>query len=574
MAEPIVSIENLSFTYPSGERKALDNINIMINKGEFVVVMGANGAGKTTLCLSLNGVIPSLINGTYEGKIIIDGLQTTKTPIYSLAQKIGITLQDPESQLLAPSVKSEIIFGPENLGIPREEILKRLAYALKVTRLEGKEAASPVQLSGGQKQRLALACAIAMQTGILILDEPTSQLDPIGTTEVFSVVKDLNKKFGITVIMTEHKSEEIADFADRVILLHEGKIMADGDPREVFRKEELFNESKVKLPQVCQLFHWINKHETTKELPVTLEEGVSALSKLFEEKKIHEKKGHTISRALFSHSDKVVLETRELWHTYPPDVVALKNIDLKIYEGEFVALIGQNGSGKTTLVKHFVGLLKPTKGSVLVLGQDTKEKSAAELSRNIGLVLQNPDHQLFEQTADLEVAFGPKNLLLPKEEIDKRVDEALRLVGLEKMRTAYPFRLSFGDRRKLAVAAIYAMKPAVFILDEPTTGQDFQGRYDIVEIAKSLNEKGHTVIMITHDMELVTKYSGRTVVLGNGEVILDGPTHEVFEKPDVLQTTYLKPPQIGQMAQALHQFGVPEDVITVDEFKESLSLRK
>ena len=574
MAEPIVTIENLSFTYPSGERKALDNVNIAINEGEFVVVMGANGAGKTTLCLTLNGVIPSLINGTYEGKIIIDGLQTTKTPIFNLAQKVGITLQDPESQLLAPSVKSEVIFGPENLGIPREEILKRLAYALKVTRLDGKEAASPLQLSGGQKQRLALACAIAMQTKILILDEPTSQLDPIGTTEVFSVAKDLNKKFGITVIMTEHKSEEIADFADRVILLHEGKVVADGNPHEVFQNEQLFNESKVKLPQVSQLFHWINKHEKAKEFPVTLEEGISALSKLFEEKKIHEKKGYMINRAESSHSDKVVLETREMWHTYPPDFVALKNISLKIYEGEFVALIGQNGAGKTTLVKHFVGLLKPTKGNVVVLGEDTKKKTAAQLSRNIGLVLQNPDHQLFAQSAEEEVAFGPTNLGLSKEEVDKRVDEALKLVGLEKMRKAYPFRLSFGDRRKLAVAAIYAMKPSVFILDEPTTGQDFQGRYDIVEIAKNLNERGNAVVMITHDMELVTRYSHRTIVLGNGEVILDGPTHEVFEKPDVLQTTYLKPPQIGQLAQALEKQGVHKDIITVDEFKESLSFRK
>jgi energy-coupling factor transport system ATP-binding protein len=573
MVEPIVTIENLSFTYPSGERKALDNINLNINKGEFVVVMGANGAGKTTLCLSLNGVIPQLINGTYTGKIVIDGMQTTKHAIYSLAQKVGITLQDPESQLLAPNVKSEVIFGPENLGIPKEEILRRLAYALKVTRLEEKQKASPLQLSGGQKQRLALACAISMQTSLLVLDEPTSQLDPIGTTEVFSVVKDLNKKLGITVIMTEHKSEEIADFADRVILMHEGRVVADGKPDEVFKQAEIFNSARVKLPQVCQVFHWINEHDKIREFPTTLEDGVSELSKLFEEKRIHAKKGHII-REKTERSDNVILEARDLSHTYPPNVVALKNINLKVYQGEFVALIGQNGAGKTTLVKHFVGLLRPTKGSILIDGADIAKKRPAEISREIGLVLQNPDHQLFEQSGEEEIAFGPKNLGLPAEEVKKRVDESIKLVGLESQKTAYPFRLSFGDRRKLAVAAIYAMKPKVFILDEPTTGQDFQGRYDIVEIAKNLNKQGNTIIMITHDMELVTKYTTRTVVLGNGEIILDGPTHEVFEKTDVLQSTFLKPPQIGQLAQALKSFGVPPNVITVDEFRGSIDFRK
>ncbi|MBS7648826.1 ATP-binding cassette domain-containing protein [Candidatus Bathyarchaeota archaeon] len=570
--EAAIKIKNLSFTYPRGEKPAIDNINLEVKKGEFLVIMGPNGAGKTTLCLPLNGVIPTVINGEYNGKVIVEGMVTTEHMVYELAQKVGVTLQDPESQLFCPTVKSEIVFGPENLGVPREEILSRLANALKVTRLEGREENSPLQLSGGQKQRCALAAAIAIRPEILVLDEPTSQLDPVGTSEVFSVVSELNKKYGVTVIMAEHKSEEIAEFADRVLVLHEGKIVAEGDPHEVFVQHELLNKIYVKIPQVSQFASRLSTRVKFDPFPVTIDEAYRQIYE-FLTKGLVSVKPCPISTVRKNKSDEVVLETKNLWYMYPPDIMALKDVSIKIYDGEFVGIIGQNGAGKTTLVKHFVGLLKPTKGEVFVVGKNTKEARASELSRNVGLVLQNPDHQLFATTAREEVEFGPRNLGLSEDEVKQRVEEALHLVGLKKYEDLFPFRLSFGDRKKLTVAAIYSMKPKILILDEPTTGQDYKGRYEILEIAKSLHEKGHTIIMITHDMELVAKYAERTIVLGMGEVLLDGPTMKVFSESEILKKTYLKPPQIVQLAQSLSERGFPSLALSVEEICELIELK-
>ncbi|MEM2896321.1 MAG: energy-coupling factor transporter ATPase [Candidatus Bathyarchaeia archaeon] len=570
--EAAIKIKNLSFTYPRGEKPAIDNINLEVKKGEFLVIMGPNGAGKTTLCLTLNGVIPTVINGEYNGKVIVEGMVTTEHMVYELAQKVGVTLQDPESQLFCPTVKSEIVFGPENLGVPREEILSRLANALKVTRLEGREENSPLQLSGGQKQRCALAAAIAIRPEILVLDEPTSQLDPVGTSEVFSVVSELNKKYGVTVIMAEHKSEEIAEFADRVLVLHEGKIVAEGDPHEVFVQHELLNKIYVKIPQVSQFASRLSTRVKFDPFPVTIDEAYRQIYE-FLTKGLVSVKPCPISTVRKNKSDEVVLETKNLWYMYPPDIMALKDVSIKIYDGEFVGIIGQNGAGKTTLVKHFVGLLKPTKGEVFVVGKNTKEARASELSRNVGLVLQNPDHQLFATTAREEVEFGPRNLGLSEDEVKQRVEEALHLVGLKKYEDLFPFRLSFGDRKKLTVAAIYSMKPKILILDEPTTGQDYKGRYEILEIAKSLHEKGHTIIMITHDMELVAKYAERTIVLGMGEVLLDGPTMKVFSESEILKKTYLKPPQIVQLAQSLSERGFPSLALSVEEICELIELK-
>ena len=277
--DPIIQVENFTFGYPSGET-ALNNVNLQINKGEFVVVMGPNGAGKTTLAYSLNGVIPSIITGNYSGTVTVCGMNVVEHYVYELGQKIGIVLQDPESQLFLPDVKSEIVFSSENLGVPREELQVRLDYALEMTRMEGMEERFPHQLSGGQKQRLALAAAIATRPEVLILDEPTSQLDPIGATELFSVVADLNKKHNMTIVMVEHKSEEVVEFANRVILLDHGKIVMDGAPQEVFSEISLLKKIGVKIPQVSDL---ATKLVLPGKFPITLDEGINTFSKLLKQ---------------------------------------------------------------------------------------------------------------------------------------------------------------------------------------------------------------------------------------------------------------------------------------------------
>ncbi|MGQ4913501.1 MAG: ABC transporter ATP-binding protein [Candidatus Asgardarchaeia archaeon] len=570
MAEDIITISNLSFAYPNGAQ-ALKGIDLNIKRGEYLVVMGENGAGKTTLCLCLNGIIPNVIEGDYDGEVYVDGMKTVEHRVYELAQKVGIALQDPETQIFSPTVKTEVAFGPENLGVPREEILKRIDYALSVTRLTGMEERSPYQLSGGQKQRLALAAAIAMQPKVLVLDEPTSQLDPIGTTEVFSVVKNLNKEHNITIVMSEHKSDEIATFADRIAVLYKGELLKVDEPHVIFGDEALIKKARLKPPQVTELMYELRKKIKIDKIPITVDEACGLLEDLIKRNviKVKHREQSELSSEIDTNRD-VVIETKNLWHIYEGNVEALRDINLKIYDNDFVAIIGQNGAGKTTLVKHFNGLLRPTKGKVYIFGEDSSKYTTAEISKKVGMALQNPDHQLFATSLREEIAFGLRNLNVPEDEIDERIDEALSLVGLLDYKDEYPFKLPFGDRRKLTVAIVVAMRPKIIIFDEPTTGQDHVGRYEIMEIAKKLHEQGHTIIIVTHDMKLVAKYAKRTIVMGVGEILIDGPTKYVFSHPEVLESTFLKPPPLTQVSQRLSKYGFSPGNLTVDDVMSQL----
>ncbi len=562
----IADIQDLTFTYPDGVQ-ALKGIRLQVSKGEIIAVMGANGVGKTTLCRHLTGIIPHIVQGTTQGKVIVAGMDVYEHPVHELAQKISFVTQDPEGQLVNPDVLMEVAFGPENLGLPREEIMRRAKWALQAVGLEGYESRSPMELSGGQKQRLALAAGLSMQPELLVLDEPTSQLDPIGTTEVFEVLVDLKKRYNITTILTTHASEDVPSFADRAVVLSKGSIVAEGTPREVFAQVDLLEKVGVQVPQLATLGHRIAPDEPP---PLTIEESKKQITSFIERKSLKPRK---ISRTEQSASKgEVVLECVDLTFTYPgfPPVTALRKINLKVRKGEMIGVIGQNGSGKTTLVKQFLKLLKPTQGRVLFKGKDIASFTTGQLATSIGLVLQNPDEQLFTISCREEVEFGLRNLKLPEDEINRRVDESLGFVGLEEQKEVFPFRLSFGDRRSLTVAAVVAMRPEVIILDEPTTAQDYLGRHRIAKLAKKLNAVGHTVVMITHDMNLVTQYADRTVVMGNAGILLDGPTGEVFTEVETLKKTFIKPPPISLLAKELEPYGVPGDIMTVDSMVDSL----
>ena len=571
MSDVIVSVSNLSFQYEGGA-EALKGISFDVKRGELFVVMGPNGAGKTTLCFILSGIIPNMYGGVRKGRVNVLGFDPWDQPIYETAKKVGVLLQDPESQLIMPSVFAELAFGPANLGVPKEEILKRIREALRIVGLEGFEDRHPRELSGGQKQRAALGAVLTMMPELLVLDEPTSQLDPLGTTEVLSAIRRL-KDLGITIIMTSHKTEEIAYLADKVLILNDGKIVAYGSPREVLSNVELLENVGVKPPAVSTYFYELRKKGiNTFDVPILLEDAVNLARSMIYDGIL---KANAIKFDETTHSKgEPIIEVKDVTFVYPgePPVTAIKNINLTIYEGEFVGIIGQNGSGKTTLVKNIVGLLKPTKGKILFKGEDVTKYTVAELSKKIGLILQNPDYQLFTLSCEEEIRFGLKNIGVPEEEMEKRIDEALKFVGLEHLRDRYPFALSFGDRRKLAVAAIVAMNPEVIIMDEPTTAQDYRGRYMLADLAKRMHEKyGRTIIMITHDMDLVAKYAERLIVMWNGEILADGPTRKVFQMYDALEKAFLKPPQITQFAHHLRDEGVTPEVLTVEEMLKALT---
>jgi energy-coupling factor transport system ATP-binding protein len=572
MDQVAISLEHVSFAYPNGVR-ALEDINLQIKKGEFLVVMGANGAGKTTLLLHLDGVIPQIIEGTSQGKVTLDSADVSILPVYESSTKIGLVRDIPDDQILFPQLKMEVCFGPENLGIQRNEILRRLQWSLDAVGLQGFENRSPTDLSGGQKQRAAIAACLSMLPDILVFDEPTSQLDPLGTSQILKVIKELNEKHGKTIVMSSHNTAELADLADRIVLLQNGKIIRQGDPRTVFQDVDLIENAGVAVPQVTKIAHMLRERTKLAELPLTIPEAIKYFSRLFDDETLAPKKSIIASSAVQSGTN-VTLEMKNVWYEYPgpPPVLALKDISLQILEGEFLGLIGQNGSGKSTLVKNLVGLLRPTKGEIFVGGEDAESKTVPELATRIGLVLQNPDHQLFNYRAKDEIEFGLRNLGLPEQEVQTRTNEALESLGLAHLKELYPLSLSFGDRMKLTVASVVAMKPNVMIFDEPTTGQDYRGRHEIMEVAKKLHESGLTIIVISHDMELISEYVERVVVLAQGQVLAQGPTREVFAHPDILEKTFLKPPQVSILAQSLSKYGLP-NATTVDEMLGEISVR-
>ncbi len=549
----IAHLDKVSYIYPNSDDFVLKNISLEIYRGEFLGIIGPTGAGKTTLCLTLNGIVPQFYGGRFFGYVTVAGLDTLEHPVSKLAQYVGAVFEDPETQLISTSVENEIAFTLENLRIPREQILDCIPRVLAAVRLEGTEKKNPQELSGGQKQRLAIASALAVQPDLLILDEPTSQLDPIGSQEVFATVKELNQKLGITIVMVSHAAEEMAEYVDRVAIISGGTLQAIGSPDEIYSQVELLKQNALRPPEVAQTFQEIFQRGIRKErVPVRLNKGYS---KLFDLKNFaHLRQSPTELLKPSPVANQVpLLSTRNLKYTYKDGTNALVDISLDIYKGEYVLIIGQNGAGKSTLVKHFLNLLQPTAGKVLINNQDIQEFSVSNLARSIGYVAQNPDNQIFNTTVEREVSFALKNLGYSRKIIEERTLDSLKMMGLVEQRAAHPLSLSKGDRARIIIAAILAMGPQTIIFDEPTTGQDYRGAKAILEVTRKLHQMGNTVIVITHHLYLMPEYAQRVIVMGQGTISLDAPIRQAYHQRELLESTYLSPPQSVLLAQSLGQ---------------------
>jgi energy-coupling factor transport system ATP-binding protein len=579
VATKAIEVSSLKYTYPECEKPVLVNINFSVRKGEVLGIMGPTGAGKTTLCLCLAGLIPHSVGGKLEGEVKIEGIKTTEHELNEFINKIGFVFQDPELQLFGITVKEDVAMRLKNMGLEEEEVNKRVKWALEQVKLKGFERRFPYSLSGGEKQRVAIAGALAAFPEILILDEPTSELDPIGKREVFDVINSLKEEFNTTVVIVEHNAEELVRVADKLIILKAGEIVLNGNTSDVLR--EIKDDVGLRMPDVSILGHYLRSDAKWQEYgyPLKIEEAYSSLIKIFNKYGIRRKhpplmfnygaNPPTISEKL----NKPIVEARDLTYIYghgtDEEKTALQGISLKIYEGEFIALIGQNGSGKTTLAKHMNGLLKPTKGSIIVKGMDTRKTPIHKLAKVVGYCFQNPDHQIFKFRVHDEVAFGPRNLLLPEDEVANRVKEALKIVGLEGYENSNPFFLGKGERQKIAVASILAMQPDIMIIDEPTTGMDHKSAINMMNLLKQLNEKGKTIIFITHDMYIVAEYAKRVITLHEGKVVLDGPPEYVFTQVETLERISIKPPQITQLAYLLRDYINP-NILNVKEAYEQL----
>src|SRR5215213_4957219 len=556
--EPEVSIEGLTYRYRGQQKPAIKGIDLEVAEGEFVVIMGPSGAGKSTLCVSLNGLIPHFFRGKMEGEVRVGGRSTREGHVGEFAQEVGLVFQDFEAQLFSTNVALEVAFGPENFKVERTEMIERVERVLGQVRLEGFEKRTPATLSGGQKQRLAIASVLAIEPRILCLDEPTTDLDPIGKLGIFEIAEDLKDRDDVTLIVVEHETEETLD-ADRIIVLRDGKIVADRPAREVLRDVDLLEESSVMPLQVTRFFHEMRLWQG--QLPLTPEEGVAEFKrrgwqvdpgrhKELVEADVKREEGY----------GEPVIEVEGLTYRYPNGVVALEGVDLTVRRGEFLAVLGQNGSGKTTLVKHFNGLLKPTEGSVRVGGEETKEQGLRRLGQTVGYVFQNPDHQIFSDTVFDEVAFGPKIRGMEEDETKEQVEEALAAVSLQGRGDEDPFGLTKGERQRVAVASVLAVRPEVLILDEPTTGLDYAEQRSMMDLVKNLNEAGSTIIAVTHTMWVVAEYAHRAAVVRDGKIALQGTVREVFAEEDELRDASLRSPHIVSFGNAL---GYP--VLSVEE---------
>lgn len=582
MSSPEIFIEDVTFTYEDGVQ-ALTALNFSARPGEFIVVLGANGAGKSTLCFLLSGIVPHIYGGKRTGTVSVAGSDPWDEALFTTAQSCGVLLQDPEVQLFNPNVFTEMAFGPANLKVEREEIFRRVEAAMTLLHLDGLGKRNPRDLSGGQKQRVALGAVLTMRPRVLVLDEPTSQLDPIGRSEVVEAIHALKSSGEMTIVMTTHETDDILDLADQILVLDKGQIVLSGTPAQVFSQPEVLRAAGVKIPDALDILLQVNQvcdcsAGLTDAQVQQMDSGFVGeyTAGLVRQGRLEVVRGPEDRL----HSDPVdrpyVLEAVNLSYQYPgyPPVKALDEVNLKVRAGELVGIVGQNGSGKSTLVKCFVGLLRPTKGEVRVNGKNTSSIPVGQMAHQVGLVLQNPDYQLFTVSSKEEILFGLRNTGITDEKAEEKVRQALSWVGLEDELETFPFRMSFGDRRKLAVAATVALDPQVLILDEPTTAQDHRGRYQLADIGRRFrDEGGRTILMITHDMDLIARYAERLVVMWNGKIILDSPTAEAFAQKDVLARTFLRPPVAAEVAACLHDLGVPERMITPEELLSVLRKR-
>jgi len=566
----VIEVRNLRYTYAGSEDLVLKGIDLAVRKGEIVGVMGPTGAGKTTLCLALSGLAPHSIGGKIEGEVVISGMKTTEHEYADVAGKIGIVFQDPETQLFGMEVEEDVALRLVNMELPEKEIEERVKSALHMVRLDGFEKRFPYSLSGGEKQRVAIAGALAANPEILILDEPTSELDPIGKREVFDAIKALRELRETTIVVVEHNSDELARIADRILVMKEGKVVLDGEARDVFSR---VGDLGVRIPDVVQLGNLLRTRDewTEYDYPLTVEDASHILSTIIQKQKYASTTSEIGTPEI--EREEPIIEVKDLWYVYgrgtEEETTALRELNLEIYQEDFIAVIGQNGSGKTTLAKHFNGLLKPTRGSVIVAGLDTKKIPATKLAEIVGYCFQNPDHQIFNTKVWDEIAFGPRNLFLTEKEIRDRVSESLQEVGLRGYDNRNPFFLGKGERQKVAVASVLAMYPKVLVIDEPSTGMDWKDSISMMELVKKMNETGKTVIFITHDMNLVARYARRVIVMAEGKVLIDGPTRWVFSQEEMLRKAFIRQPEITQLGRMLRDY-FKSTVLSPDEAYDGL----
>lgn len=556
---PIIEVSDLSHTYNADSERpvqALRNVSLTVNQGEYLVILGHNGSGKSTLAKHLNGLLAPT-----TGDVLVKEWNTRDTHhLREIRSTVGMVFQTPDNQIVATIVEEDVAFGPENLGIPREEMLARVDWSLEQVDMSDFRHRAPHLLSGGQKQRICIAGVLAMQPDVLVLDESTAMLDPLGRQEVLAVAHRLNREQGTTVIAITHFMREAID-ADRVVVMAEGEIVLEGTPRELFRQVDRLRELHLDIPPATEIALALHGRFpdfqtdllSVDELVEAVDRYITSDETLGAKHEIQDTRHETRDTRHETRSPLITMQ--QLVHDYmrgtPLQVRALHGVDMEVRAGEIVGVIGHTGSGKSTAIQHMNALLRPHGGKVVILDQDLADRDldVRELRRRVGLVFQFPEAQLFERYVGDDIAYGPRNLKLSREEIRERVRRAMTAVGLgfDEFKDRMTFSLSGGQMRRVALAGVLALEPEILVLDEPTAGLDPAGREQLMDHILALHKAGTTLVMISHDMDELARVCDRIYVLADGRTALEGPPSAIFAQKDYLHSLGLGIPVATQI---------------------------
>ncbi len=590
--EYVIECQNVKFLYPGSTVNAVNGVSFSVKKGEFLSVIGHNGSGKSTLARLLNGLLEA-----DEGKITVLGMDVSQEGnAVEIRKRVGVVFQNPDNQMVASIVEDDIAFGPENIGVEREEIGRRIDWALNAVGMQDYRHSTPTRLSGGQKQRIAVAGVLAIKPEVLILDESTAMLDPKGRREVIEVVKKLNEEQGMTIILITHFMEE-ALLADRTIVMNRGEIALTGTPEEIFKSGDALETFNLSLPRISVIARELNAAGMNIPNVLRHEDLSAEIIKNFKNRGIYAGQSTEFAPKTLNSAHGWDIAVSELNYTYskksPFAKKALNGVNLKIEEGEFFGIIGHTGSGKSTLIQHFNALIKlPTaekkyrkkrvkKGSPapvisrISIGQfDLSDKKCdfKSLRASVGMVFQYPEYQLFAESVFADVAFGLKNFnkkLVP-EEIELAVKSSIEIVGLdyEEIKDKSPFDLSGGQKRRVAIAGVIVPRPQILILDEPAAGLDPKGKNEIMELLHKLHREWcKTVIIVSHDMDEVADNCTRACVISEGKVFAVDTPHGIFSRADELYALGLDVPLTAKLERGLAGYGVKIDSdCTVEDF--------
>jgi len=549
---PVVELRDATFTYAGAAEPALRGVSLTVPPGQICAVVGRAGAGKSTLCALCTGFVPHFYHGQLNGAVIVNGQDVAAHPIAELVRHVALVGSNTFSQISGArfSVYDEVAFGPENLGVPRHEIVERVDWALQALKMSHLRDRSPYALSGGQQQRLVIAAALAMRPPVLVLDEPSVQLDPPGTEELAALLRALSQQ-GMTILFAEHRLEWVAELADRVIALDHGAIIADGVPADVLA-DPVLRRAGIGWPRPALIAErarregrWPAEHP----LPVTLAglvEGLAATRNGTHCEPGHQRNGgegeqgseeashsnqvshtslHTLAStpppAVPSPAPPPLVVLKQVYFIYPTGVEALRGVSLTLGRGERIALLGRNGAGKSTLVRHLNGLLRPSQGTALVAGNDTRKTTVARCARHVGIVFQDVRNQLFARTVRDEVRFGPQNLGFPPDQVEALVERAVDALDLRDAIAEHPYDLPPARRRLVAIAAVLAMDTPLLVLDEPTAGLDGAGIELLSRLIRELSAQNRSVLVVSHDLDFCYETLERVILLREGRIALD-----------------------------------------------------